>query len=408
MTEKDEELKSLLIKAGRGAKSSYEDFCDLIFDEIYRLAVLIYQEEKASVNAVKRILAEMYNHAGEYNGSENVHIWAARRATVELYRMYCAGQKELFPLDADEADYEYDRVEEDSELMACSAQYNQIFTNKNKAAKLRSVFENFTEGQIILYELFCYEKCSIEEMEDLLETDSSIISRELLIIRNMLLYGSRPVFDKNGRESQSSTAGEAMLDMEEVSPEDRNIHGKRLPGPEWLVKALSIAMPAIAILLLAVIIVFVNQEKKTRTPGNGNHVTVSTQTTAGTQGRTETTGKAPETTAAETKTTAAEAAGNNRTTKENKNETPGKTQPSVTEPGSSTDGAAGTVEENTTDGETGTSEENTTGSESSTGESEADSTAPTEGNTDTEPSTEQTVSPPEGNPSGGEEAEPEL
>lgn len=310
MIEDDMALKRLFENAAKGSKSSYEDFCDFIFDSLYALAEPVYEDEDAGVEAVRQVLDKMHERLGEYNGKENIKLWTARFATAELYHQYCNAYGELFPENTGDGEYAYDNIAQDTELSACAFQYNQFFTNKRKAQKLRGVFENLTKGQIILYELFCYEQCSIEDMEDLLEVDSACIGSELTAMRDVLLYGRRvkPAQAVQQEEELRMVREDEIAELEEVEEETHK--SSFLPFiPAKLLKALSIVLPSAAVVLLVIIVASVSAGKKNESSKKSlSTAPVNTSTAVhATTAAAPTTQQAAGTTAQETKATPAPA-----------------------------------------------------------------------------------------------------
>lgn len=282
MMETDIELKRLLQNARKGSKSSYEDFCDLIFDSLYSLAVLLFEEEGTSEDAVRDVLGKLAGQLLAWDGKEDPLQWTSRFATAEFYHRYCSLYGDVFSDDPDGKEYVFDSMEEDLELSACAVQYNQFFTNKRKAVKLRGLFENLTKGQIILYQLFCYERCSLEEIEDLLEVDSSYFGSELESLRDVLLYGrkSRTAQAATEEEPLRTAQEDEVAELEEVEEDAEDTDNPPVFAfvPARVLKALSLTLPAVAVVLLAVIVAVVSGNRKAdsgRNPAGGNTVATS-------------------------------------------------------------------------------------------------------------------------------------
>ena len=129
----------------------------------------------------------MFKNASEFDNEElDIHLWIARFTTVEVYNVCKKQNGELFDTQISAEEYNYDSISEDSEFAKCAADYNQAFLDIDQLNEIMTDFEDFSKGQRLLYLMFAYESYTIDEIEDLLEIDSTFIGTQIMQIRGML------------------------------------------------------------------------------------------------------------------------------------------------------------------------------------------------------------------------------
>lgn len=143
---------------------------------------------------------------------------------------------ELFDTQISAEEYNYDSISEDSEFAKCAADYNQAFLDIDQLNEIMTDFEDFSKGQRLLYLMFAYESYTIDEIEDLLEIDSTFIGTQIMQIRGMLgldmvsLDGDGPqvhVADEDSSEDETDDEDSSDDSVPEIDFDDNDNYSDR-------------------------------------------------------------------------------------------------------------------------------------------------------------------------------------
>ena len=187
MDRQDRELIRLINSAKKGNKDSFERLCELIYHEVYNLVAFVYTSKETRTKLTKHVLVRIYKNLDDFDINEmDVHLWLARFTTLEVYRICVKQNGELFGTEMKTAEYSCETVEDDAELASCAAEYNEAFLDREKLEEILIDFKDMTKGQKILYQMFCYESYTLDELEDLLEVDSTFLGTQLMAVRTKL------------------------------------------------------------------------------------------------------------------------------------------------------------------------------------------------------------------------------
>ena len=180
MEKEDRELIKLLNDSKKGNKNSFEKLTRLVYQEVYNLVAFVYTTKESREKLTKHVLVRMFKNASEFDNEElDIHLWIARFTTVEVYNVCKKQNGELFDTQISAEEYNYDSISEDSEFAKCAADYNQAFLDIDQLNEIMTDFEDFSKGQRLLYLMFAYESYTIDEIEDLLEIDSTFIGTQI-------------------------------------------------------------------------------------------------------------------------------------------------------------------------------------------------------------------------------------
>ena len=175
--EKEEQLMKVYEKAKKGSKDYYEYLCTLLFDEVYKMVALVYDKEENRKKLVNHIFNKMRTRLGEFNPDvDDIHRWVCVFAVTTIYSVYSAQKSDIFNYKEENAGYDINYVEDDEKLAEYAAEYNEQIAG-GTIDKSNSSFGNLSKAQVILYELFCYAGCTVEEIEELIDVDSIHIKR---------------------------------------------------------------------------------------------------------------------------------------------------------------------------------------------------------------------------------------
>lgn len=271
MQKDTERLGKLLISFKESPEECYEEICTLAFDMVYQLVFQLYENEGISTKAAKLILLKACRQADTYAAQEEPYNWIAKFVTKTLYGMYHKEQGELFSYNTGGTEYVYDLLEDDKELSVCAGAYNGIYADRS--IEMPGVFRKMTKGQLILYQLFMYEGCSVEEIEDALDEDVLFIVSELGVIRDILLADV---------QNWTQTVDEPEKKTDEIHNEEPEEVLSFLS--DKVIRYLEIGVLAVAVILLVFVVAKAANDRKTgiETANNVNDAVMLEQMTADT------------------------------------------------------------------------------------------------------------------------------
>ena len=237
MEKEDRELIKLLNDSKKGNKNSFEKLTRLVYQEVYNLVAFVYTTKESREKLTKHVLVRMFKNASEFDNEElDIHLWIARFTTVEVYNVCKKQNGELFDTQISAEEYNYDSISEDSEFAKCAADYNQAFLDIDQLNEIMTDFEDFSKGQSLLYLMFAYESYTIDEIEDLLEIDSTFIGTQIMQIRGMLgldmvsLDGDGPqvhVADEDSSEDETDDEDSSDDSVPEIDFDDNDNYSDR-------------------------------------------------------------------------------------------------------------------------------------------------------------------------------------
>ncbi len=237
MEKEDRELIKLLNDSKKGNKNSFEKLTRLVYQEVYNLVAFVYTTKESREKLTKHVLVRMFKNASEFDNEElDIHLWIARFTTVEVYNVCKKQNGELFDTQISAEEYNYDSISEDSEFAKCAADYNQAFLDIDQLNEIMTDFEDFSKGQRLLYLMFAYESYTIDEIEDLLEIDSTFIDTQIMQIRGMLgldmvsLDGDGPqvhVADEDSSEDETDDEDSSDDSVPEIDFDDNDNYSDR-------------------------------------------------------------------------------------------------------------------------------------------------------------------------------------
>lgn len=219
---KKNELDTYIRKAKKGDKDAYRKIIELLYDEIYNLTAFIYDDDETKEKLTKHLFIKAYKNMPEYDSEEcDIHLWMAREATKELYKVVCDREDEIFSNEIEQKDYEYESIEEDDELGEASAEFNEAFLTDAGFDKEEGCYASLTIGEKIIYLLYCYEGYSVDEIETIMNIDSSFITSEIASMRDGILAAYAPIKAENADENEDALADESdAVAAAPVSSED--------------------------------------------------------------------------------------------------------------------------------------------------------------------------------------------
>lgn len=187
MANKEERLIRLIRREQSGKGGNYEEICELLFDEINNLVRPVCQSAEESRKKVKKLFVRMLQQIDEIDTNDDIHLWIAGFTTVTLYELLCRENGQIITYRSGNIDYQYSHIDDDDELRLKVRDYNDALANPKRYMFGKEFFSKLSKGQIILFEMFCYEGFTIDEIQELLEVDKIYITSELAAIKAIVL-----------------------------------------------------------------------------------------------------------------------------------------------------------------------------------------------------------------------------
>lgn len=195
---KKNELDTYIKKAQKGDKDAYRKIIEFLYDEIYNLTAFIYDDDETKEKLTKHLFIKAYKNIADYDSEEcDIHLWMAREATKELYKVVCDREDEIFSNEIEQKEYNYDSIEDDDDLGEASAEFNEAFLTDTGFDNEEGCFASLTIGEKIIYLLYCYEGYSVDELETIMNIDSSFITSEIASMRDGVLAAYAPIKAEN-------------------------------------------------------------------------------------------------------------------------------------------------------------------------------------------------------------------
>ena len=187
MGNKEERLIKLIRREQAGKGGNYEEICELLFDEMNNLVRPVCESAEESKKKVKKLFVRMLQQINEIDTNDDIHLWIAGFSTVTLYEILTKENGQIITYNSGNIDYPYSHIDEDEEFKSKIGDYNDALANPQRYMFAKDFFKKLTKGQIILFEMFCYEGFTVDEIQELLEIDKVFITSELSALKDIVL-----------------------------------------------------------------------------------------------------------------------------------------------------------------------------------------------------------------------------
>lgn len=187
MVNKEERLIKLIRREQAGKGGNYEEICELLFDEMNNLVRPVCESAEESKKKVKKLFVRMFQQINEIDTNDDIHLWIAGFSTVTLYEILTKENGQIITYNSGNIDYPYSHIDEDEEFKSKIGDYNDALANPQRYMFAKDFFKKLTKGQIILFEMFCYEGFTVDEIQELLEIDKVFITSELSALKDIVL-----------------------------------------------------------------------------------------------------------------------------------------------------------------------------------------------------------------------------
>ena len=195
---KKDSLETYIKKSQKGDKDAYRKVIAELYSEIYNLSAFIYEDDETREKLTKHLFIKAFKSIADFDSEEcDIHLWMAREATKEIYNVAVKREDNIFSNEIEQRDYSYESIEEDDELGEASAEFNEAFLTEEGFDPAVEFAANLTIGEKIIYLLYCYEGYTIDEIESIIEIDSSFIMSEIAGMRDGVLAAYAPIKAEN-------------------------------------------------------------------------------------------------------------------------------------------------------------------------------------------------------------------
>lgn len=314
MSNKENNLGEL-IRSVMDGKDDKVTLCKEIYAEVFSLCYPVIKDREESKTVAKRALIEVCSNIDSINLEHNVSRQIATIVSVFLFNKI-NGKEELADK-RERKEYSYNQIQEDRKLFDIIKENANIFKSSRAYREYEGDLKNLTALQMVLIELYAYEMHSIDDIEDMLDIDSSFICSEISDAREILCgvefeqeWGAQ--YDKDTEDEELDITAESPAEeYYEDSTEEEDVLSDRASGVDRLEKIekdyepaqnltksgiaqywdnLSYSMKKLivtitsVVIVLAVIVVLMasvsaNQKKKVSSNGSTVAATKSTQKT---------------------------------------------------------------------------------------------------------------------------------
>ena len=195
---KKDSLETYIKKSQKGDKDAYRKVIAELYSEIYNLSAFIYDDDETREKLTKHLFIKAFKSIADFDSEEcDIHLWMAREATREIYNVAVKRGDNIFSNEIEQRDYSFESIEEDDELGEASAEFNESFLTEEGFDPATEFAANLTIGEKIIYLLYCYEGYTVDEIESIIEIDSSFIMSEIAGMRDGVLAAYAPIKAEN-------------------------------------------------------------------------------------------------------------------------------------------------------------------------------------------------------------------
>lgn len=226
----DEHLVEVFQQVTDGTGSKRE-LCDLVEDQIFGLVLPVVKNEKRSDAVTGRILIELCESADTFNLERNLRRQIAGFTSMYLYEMLLSEGVQL-QTEGNLVEYDYTMIKEDEELHEEMKKIVAVFRHPELYHKTDMTFKLLEPMEIVLLQLYGYETYTIDQLEDMLEIDSTFICNAIQRARCSLLGINleeyTPYGDNYYADSDENFDGDGVIGFEEYDEESEAEQGKQI------------------------------------------------------------------------------------------------------------------------------------------------------------------------------------
>lgn len=212
MSKNDEQLVRLIKDVVSGNKDK-EAFCNEFYKEVYALIYPVFEDNSKKV--ASRAFIYLCDNLDKIDVNKNIHRQVATLVSTFMFGLI---DKNTIKNNMTGLEYEFNKVKEDAELYNVIRDNVKIFRNPADYANASDSIRSLSRVQTILLELYGYEMHSVDEIEELLDMDSTFIC-EFLAKTKAQLLGIELETEESEYEEEDDSEDEYEADRYEEADE---------------------------------------------------------------------------------------------------------------------------------------------------------------------------------------------
>lgn len=167
-----------------GSEEDYrQDIYELLHTKARYLISPVFRDEQECEKVTKKILNNLYFEFQSLEDTEDLYNWIYTYITVETYSMYIQTHSKMFhSTTRSKEHYRYNSLEDDKKLSKVLAE-----KKANDKEFSKKLMKTFSARKNILYEMYCMEECSIDEICEMLRVEKKVVQAKIGEIRNSIL-----------------------------------------------------------------------------------------------------------------------------------------------------------------------------------------------------------------------------
>jgi hypothetical protein len=203
-----------------GSEEDYlEQVHQLMYKKIRYLVSPIFRDSQECDSMTEKILRNLYFEFQTLEDTEDLYNWMYTYVTVETYSMYVKTHGKMFHRTTRSTmHYKYKSLESDRVLKETLEEKRR--NDKEFSTKLMS---KLSARKNILYELYCMENCSIEEICEMLRVDKKIIQAKVGELREFIIAFDSASPEKSAASAAGTGSHRSHSEHSHVTKKDRII-----------------------------------------------------------------------------------------------------------------------------------------------------------------------------------------
>lgn len=210
-----DQLLEIVEKMIGGSEEDYQmQVQELFYKRMNSLVAPIIRDKDECQQAVEKISHALYFEIQSLEDTEGFYEWAYRFVTVEAYSIFIRTHGRLFhSTTRSKMHYKYQSLDHDKELKQCLQE-----KKKQDKGFSKKLMNHLSVRKVVLYQMYCMEKCSIDDISDMLRVDKKVIRAKVGELRQFILD-----FDVNDEAKSNAAESGHVQSREEAGKGHRSI-----------------------------------------------------------------------------------------------------------------------------------------------------------------------------------------
>lgn len=210
-----DQLLEIVEKMIGGSEEDYQmQVQELFYKRMNSLVAPIIRDKDECQQAVEKISHALYFEIQSLEDTEGFYEWAYRFVTVEAYSIFIRTHGRLFhSTTRSKMHYKYQSLDHDKELKQCLLE-----KKKQDKGFSKKLMNHLSVRKVVLYQMYCMEKCSIDDISDMLRVDKKVIRAKVGELRQFILD-----FDVNDEAKSNAAESSHVQNGEEAGKGHRSV-----------------------------------------------------------------------------------------------------------------------------------------------------------------------------------------